>query len=158
FGERSCATIFASTFAPPTSGVPTFTPSPSPTRSTSLKVTASPTLPASFSTRSRSPCATRYCFPPVLMTAYMKSPALLGEPGEPRTEVSKPRRRGVGSSYPCQEECKPKLNSLEKLGVQRLTRTWGAALYARARICKARAPGVTGPGKIRHFVESLACQ
>lgn len=56
FFARSWAVIFASTFAPVRSGRPIFGAPSSPPRSkTSLKVTLSPTLPESFSTRSLSP-------------------------------------------------------------------------------------------------------
>src|SRR5262245_53428868 len=83
---RSCAVIFASTFAPVTSGAPTFTASPAPTRRTSPNVTVSPTLPGSFSTLSLSPAATRYCLPPVLITAYMRT--LLGAAREQRARAA----------------------------------------------------------------------
>src|SRR5689334_6562637 len=63
-------TTSASTLAPDTSGSPSFTSAPSPTRRTS-SATLAPTSCVSFSTLRRSPSLTRYCFPPVLTTAYI---------------------------------------------------------------------------------------
>src|ERR1051326_2108855 len=55
--------------APAASGVP-IPPAPSPpVRRTSVNSTGAPTSPASRSMRTTSPGATRYCFPPVRMTA-----------------------------------------------------------------------------------------
>src|SRR5262245_56094438 len=107
FLARSWAVILASTLAPLTTGAPTFTPSPAPTRSTSLKVTVSPTFPGSFSTLSLSPAATRYCLPPVLITAYMRHPLLRpytagkhrvhGGENQSFRCVARSKRRGRGS-------------------------------------------------------------
>ena len=66
---RPCSTTSAVTMAPSTKGAPIAAPAPSPTMSTSLNSTMSPASPASFSTVNRSLAATRYCLPPVLMTA-----------------------------------------------------------------------------------------
>src|SRR3954451_3924802 len=63
-------TTSACTLAPLTSGAPSFTSAPSPTSSTSRSSFA-PTSWISFSTLRRSPSLTRYCFPPVLTTAYI---------------------------------------------------------------------------------------
>src|SRR5882672_1248661 len=63
--------IFAFTEAPFTTGVPTLSACPSPTRRTSSRTSSLPTAAASFSTLSFSPAETRYCLPPVLTTAYM---------------------------------------------------------------------------------------
>jgi hypothetical protein len=64
---------------PATVGVPSVTLSP-PTTSTSPNVMMVPTSPSTFSTFSLSSAATRYCLPPVLMTANISpscsSPAL----------------------------------------------------------------------------------
>src|SRR6185437_13671483 len=49
------------------------------TASTSSKVILPPTFPSSFSTRTVSPGATRYCLPPLRITAYMNPPKLLAE-------------------------------------------------------------------------------
>ena len=54
-----------------TVGAPTVTASPSPSIRTSPKATSAPGSPSSFSTTSRSPAWTRYCLPPVLITAYI---------------------------------------------------------------------------------------
>src|SRR5580704_9852354 len=63
------------------------------TRRTVSNVTASPTAPGSFSTRSLSPGSTRYCLPPVFITAYIvETPSWLG----PRP-FDRPRR-GVQSA------------------------------------------------------------
>src|SRR5712664_1831765 len=72
-----CETTSASTRAPETVGAPSFTSGPSPTSSTSSSSLA-PTSWVSFSTLRRSPCFTRYCFPPVLITAYISSSRLSG--------------------------------------------------------------------------------
>ena len=56
-----------------------------PTMSTSPKATASPAAPASFSTSITSAAATRYCLPPVLMTAYIPVVSIVPghkQPGE----------------------------------------------------------------------------
>src|SRR5262249_43326859 len=63
-----CSTPWGATEAPATVGVPSVAESP-PTPSTSPNWTISPGSPLIFSTFSRSSAATRYCFPPVLMTA-----------------------------------------------------------------------------------------
>src|SRR6185436_7105107 len=60
--------------APCTRGAPTFTDSPSPSASTWSSTTSAPTSAVSFSTFTFSPAATRYCLPPVMMTAYMTTP------------------------------------------------------------------------------------
>src|SRR5579862_5347104 len=56
-------------------GLPTvtFAPSPLDTRRTSSNAILSPALPGSFSTTTVWPASTRYCFPPVWITAYMAS-------------------------------------------------------------------------------------
>src|SRR5262249_36143115 len=77
---RSWARIWATTFAPDTSGRPIFGSSVPPTRRTSCKVTSLPTSPAIFSIRSTSPSAIRYCFPPVRITAYIALPLSLVGP------------------------------------------------------------------------------
>src|SRR4051794_39565295 len=74
---RSWVAIFAETEAPLTWGWPILGEASPPSMSTSLKVISLPGSPASFSTRRRWPSITRYCFPPVLITAYM---ALLAAP------------------------------------------------------------------------------
>src|SRR5215467_12014623 len=67
-GPRPCSSTSPATVAPATVGVPSVGVSP-PTTSTSPNSTTSPGLPATFSTLSTSSAATRYCLPPVLMTA-----------------------------------------------------------------------------------------
>src|SRR5271163_1076497 len=57
------------TSAPPRSAVLTL--SPSKTARTRPNSTAEPTSPSSVSTSIDSPAATRYCFPPVSITAYI---------------------------------------------------------------------------------------
>src|SRR5688572_17074783 len=76
FSPRPCATTVAFTAAPLTNGAPTFTPSPSPSIRTRSKDTVAPTSAASDSTLSCSPDLTRYCLPPVWITAYMAEPVL----------------------------------------------------------------------------------
>src|SRR6266404_9448971 len=68
FGPRPCSSTSPATSAPATVGVPSRGVSP-PTTSTSPNSTTSPGLPAIFSTCRTSSVATRYCLPPVLMTA-----------------------------------------------------------------------------------------
>src|SRR6202035_4574576 len=70
FGPRPCSRISPATLAPATAGVPSTGVSP-PTTSTSPNSTTSPGWPASLATCSTSSRATRYCLPPVLMTANL---------------------------------------------------------------------------------------
>ena len=52
-------------------------PSPSATSSTLSRSTVAPSSALSFSTLMRWPCSTRYCLPPVSITAYMSdSPSI----------------------------------------------------------------------------------
>src|SRR5437868_10580954 len=73
FGPRPCSTTSAATEAPATVGTPKVTASP-PTRSTSSNFIVSPGWPSTLPTSSTSWAATRYCLPPVLMTANIFSP------------------------------------------------------------------------------------
>ncbi len=68
FGPRPCSSTSAATEAPATAGAPMVTLSP-PTTSTSPNWTISPGSPATLSTLITSSAATRYCLPPVRMTA-----------------------------------------------------------------------------------------
>src|SRR5436305_8453583 len=72
FWPRSRRTTSASTAAFATIGVPMAESSPSATRRTRSSVMLSPGSAASSSTSSSVPTSTRYCFPPVSMTAYME--------------------------------------------------------------------------------------
>src|ERR1700722_3484825 len=67
-GPRPCSSTSAATEAPVMVGLPSVTLSP-PTSRTSPNCTISPGSPLSRSTLSMSWAATRYCLPPVLMTA-----------------------------------------------------------------------------------------
>ena len=72
FGARPCSTTSAMTLAPERSGVPSFgLLSPPATIRTSVNSTWAPASPGSFSMVTTSFGATRYCLPPVLMTAYI---------------------------------------------------------------------------------------
>src|SRR3990170_6751150 len=71
FSPRVCRTTSAATEAFSTSGRPISAVSPSATRSTRSSVMASPGATSRGSTSSSVPTSTRYCFPPVSMTAYM---------------------------------------------------------------------------------------
>src|SRR6516165_3514332 len=77
FGPRPCSTTSAATLAPGT-GLPTTGVSP-PTINTSVSETIVPGSPSSRATFSLSSGATRYCLPPVLMTANIF--CLAFEPG-----------------------------------------------------------------------------
>src|SRR5262249_5527395 len=68
FGPRPCSNTSPATLAPATVGLPSVGASP-PTTSTSPNSTTSPGLPGTRATCSLSSRATRYCLPPVLMTA-----------------------------------------------------------------------------------------
>src|SRR5215471_7667524 len=92
FFPRPCSTISASTVTPATVGRPTSTLPPSSAKRSGPKVTLVPAGPASFSTRRVSPSLTRYCFPPVAMTAYMV-------PGPPGERGSLERRPALSSSF-----------------------------------------------------------
>src|SRR6266446_2805030 len=74
FLPRFWAIIWASTRTPATAGAPTITSAPCPTSCTLVTVTVSPTAPVSFSTSIVSPGLTRYCRPPVVITAYIPYP------------------------------------------------------------------------------------
>src|SRR6266568_1500829 len=63
-------TTSPSTAAPATTGRPTLA-SPSPPTSSTSNVSFPPTSASTFSTLRRSPSVTRYCLPPVLITAYI---------------------------------------------------------------------------------------
>src|SRR5262245_23053213 len=95
FSPRPSPMTSAVTLAPLTTGVPTRTCAPSATSSTSSKVTAAPASAPSFSTRMVSPSCTRYCLPPVAITAYMKSSQTL------RTEARSLRLRPFVSTLFC---------------------------------------------------------
>src|SRR5690606_34020223 len=60
--------------APAMVGAPRVTPLSPPSISTSPNFTFEPASPSSFSTTMTSPGWTRYCLPPVLITAYMLKP------------------------------------------------------------------------------------
>ena len=66
---RDCFTTSANTAALSTKGEPMLADLPLPIISTSDNSTMVPGSPASFSTTMVSSLATRYCFPPVRMTA-----------------------------------------------------------------------------------------
>src|SRR5262245_59216343 len=76
----------ATTLPPLRNGEPILTLSPCPTSSTLSNSTFAPASAVSFSTRRTDPSLTRYCLPPVEITAYMK-PAL-------RTGRGTPARKG----------------------------------------------------------------
>src|SRR5690606_9525407 len=67
---RPWATTLAVTLAPLRAS-PILIPSLSPSIRMSSNLISEPASASSFSTRSVSPCATRYCLPPVTRTAYM---------------------------------------------------------------------------------------
>src|SRR5690606_27963371 len=99
---RPCARTVALTTAPATSGVPTFSWSPSPTDRTWSRVISCPMSAGICSTLSFSPAATRYCLPPDFTTAYMgvsleKRSSVLTEPkilACPCGKVKNPLRAG----------------------------------------------------------------
>src|SRR6185437_11486379 len=64
-------TTVATTLPPAISGLPSFTSAPSPTSSTWPNSTVAPASASSFSMRSTPSLVTRYCFPPVAITAYI---------------------------------------------------------------------------------------
>ena len=76
FLAAALRTTVAFTVAPLTNGAPTLTPSPSPSMRTRSKDTVAPISAASNSTLTCSPDLTRYCLPPVWITAYMAGPVL----------------------------------------------------------------------------------
>src|SRR5215208_29432 len=110
FFSLSCSTIRAETVAPDTSGVPTCIAPSATVSNTSEKVKSLPLSPGSDSTRSNSPGETRYCFPPVRMTAYdilstYVSKSALSIPDEDAAEhrkkrdMSTPTRRVLVAPY-----------------------------------------------------------
>src|SRR5579883_907044 len=83
FSPRPCATIVPLTRACSASA-PALTDSPSTTASTRPNSTSAPTSPSSVSISIASPGVTRYCFPPVSITAYIQ--------GSPRGGLSEELR------------------------------------------------------------------
>ena len=81
FSPRSWRRTSALTLASLTTGRPIVAASPSATRRTRSMVTVSPALASISSTSSWVPTSTRYCFPPVSMTAYMDPRGLRGAAG-----------------------------------------------------------------------------
>src|ERR1700686_557354 len=80
FGWRPCETILPVTLALEASApVRNFFSSVA-TATTSPNVTSPPTLPGKVSTLTVSPGATRYCFPPDRMTAYIAPPDTTRKP------------------------------------------------------------------------------
>ena len=73
FGPRVWRITVALTAAPSTRGVPIVTLSPSPSITTSSRITCAPSSAEIRSTRIVSSFDTRYCLPPVLTNAYMAS-------------------------------------------------------------------------------------
>src|SRR5580692_12722758 len=71
--RRSCAITVAVTAAPATVGAPSVTPASLPKANTSVKVTVAPGSASSFSTFSTAFGVTRYCFPPVRITANISA-------------------------------------------------------------------------------------
>ena len=90
-GPRSRRTISALTAAPSTTGWPIEASSPSATSSTRSSVTVLPGSASSSSTSSSVPTSTRYCFPPVSMTAYM-------DPQDAGGGGTRPLRDGQGKT------------------------------------------------------------
>src|ERR1700735_4945139 len=73
-GPRPCSTILPITFTFEISSAETNFFSSVRTDSTSSNVTLPPSFPSSVSTRTVLPGSTRYCFPPLRITAYMLPP------------------------------------------------------------------------------------
>src|SRR3990172_12971828 len=88
FFARSWPSTVARTAAPFTRGAPTVTLSPSDTSRTRSRVTSAPGVASRSSTRSVAPSSTRYCFPPLSITAYMQISPDLDRP----TAQLRPRR------------------------------------------------------------------
>src|SRR5207244_11359618 len=86
-GPRLCCSTSAATEAPATVGEPSTGDSP-PTRSTSPSCTMVPTSPAILPISSTSSGTTRYCRPPVLMTANIV--LFLRVRSQPQTDRSGP--------------------------------------------------------------------
>src|SRR5512143_720952 len=95
---RPWATISPSTEAPATVGLPTLA-SPSPPTSSASKDSFLPTSPSRSSTRSLSPWETRYCLPPVWITAYIET-LLREKPSECTRESPPARTRAIGAGLP----------------------------------------------------------
>src|SRR5256885_1893133 len=85
-------TTVATTLPPFRRGLPRVTLAPSPTSSTSPNSTVAPGSASSFSTRRTPSLETRYCFPPVAMTAYIVIEEGNGGRRRPRILLADPRR------------------------------------------------------------------
>src|SRR5271155_2576770 len=79
-GPRPCSTILPITFTFEISSAETNFFSSVRTDSTSSNVILPPSFPSSVSTRTVLPGSTRYCFPPLRMTAYMLPPEASDKP------------------------------------------------------------------------------
>src|SRR5216683_2363009 len=93
-GPRLWAITLASTSSPSTAGFPTLTSVPSLNSSTRSILIDEPGSAARRSTRIRSPGATRYCLPPLTMTADVVRDAR--EPSAGTRELS-----GLGTARDC---------------------------------------------------------
>src|SRR6185436_3112718 len=84
----------ATTLPPLRNGEPILTLSPCPTSSTLSNSTLAPASAVSFSTRKTEPSLTRYCLPPVEITAYMSTRAPEGPGTRPQKGVQCTDSRG----------------------------------------------------------------
>src|SRR4051812_30430021 len=138
-------------------------PSPSPTASTS-SATVAPSGCSSFSTLSRSPCCTRYCLPPVRITAYIEP--LLGFSGSSTSragrEIPPPGAEKSAGSSPRRCAVKKTLEDRSDLG--RTRNVPGPAFCNGERVdpfflleqLPAAAGDVEPPDRIRRAVEVVA--
>src|SRR5512138_3975617 len=88
----------ATTLPPFRNGEPILTLSPCPTSSTLSNSTLAPASAVSFSTRKTEPSLTRYCLPPVEITAYMSTQAPEW-PGTRRKRACSVRRAAVSGKF-----------------------------------------------------------
>src|SRR5512142_1617061 len=111
------------TLPPFSNGLPSFTSAPWPTRSTSPNSTVAPGSASSFSTRSTPSFVTRYCLPPVAMTAYIVD--------ESRARVERPR---ILLAHPA--------------GVKRAFPQQGRALTAQTQVSEADGDAFLQPARV----------
>ena len=114
-GPRVWLTTSALTDASATSGRPIVESSPSATRRTRSMVIVLPGSTSRSSTSSSVPTSTRYCFPPVSMTAYMDPQGSCLATARGDRDIGHERARGEGDAQ--NEECTaPSVVTVRSLG------------------------------------------
>src|SRR5262245_24591813 len=146
FSPRPWRTTSALTEAPSTTGRPIDASSPSTTSRTRSTITVLPGSTSSSSTSSSVPTSTRYCFPPVSMTAYMDPQDFLTTAGDARGDRAVGHGTTHGDADARTVECtaEREFRSIER----------GARPYDRAHVDRLPIPSLlrdldAAPGALR---------